>query len=755
MKKRRPSGRLSSSLWKIWSRHVTLSICLAFLSTVLQVLIHPPVTGNYLSLFNSFRQKDFDGIFIHSEIIRDQWVIDDLSEFSGISRNRLVLAEKFPIRSSKKFDVSGRPWEISLRWEEGCTRRPYRDVWGDLNGDSFMLLFSESDRGPYRFGLDPAARNGCGLYVESPGGGTLLKECTPSCGATLGTGPHTLTLRGENEILAALIDGSSCGSGVLTAPLETITIELSTRADTCVAFDDLTVRVKESGSGWTTLLKEHFNTVPFLYDRLDSTFDLASRKSRVVATWAVLAAALLIDLAALAGFGRMAPVQSLLVVALPQALAILALRSILFIPYVPLFLSVGSLWVSKAWLSLFWHPETAQQSRPVFWFTLCAMQALHGLWFQEFWTFIRYESIALASLIPALLMVGLYVGSIKKGVPVRVCGRLLVVALLAVCMELTLRSTPVQHLLDFEKRTENRFWDLQRHTNLITDHSKEEFFEDSALAIYSRKKPEGVFRIVCLGSSSTAGGFGYKSDHRIDTYPSQLGLLFESCSSDRIEVLNAGIGGYRLSQLRVYLEQILLDLDPDLVLFYFGVNNDRPSDMDYYRRVKSLLAANPDLLYPMEVEAALSLRWTHPTLVRTYILLARSRLFMGMKLMIDATRETVWVDRAAPKARDFQLKSADRLVRAALEMGARILLIPELSAYGDSYYRAIFEELTKRYTGRPVTLYNIEGFDTSKHIMDDVHMNAGGCRELARVIADYLVASGLVQCNPREPNADG
>jgi len=726
---------------------VALTVCLAILSTALQVLIHPSVTKNYLGLFNSFRLKDFDGIFVHTETVRDRWALDDQSEFSGISRNRLVLAEKYPIRSPERFKVSGRPWEISMRWEEGYLQRPYRDVLDKPKANTFMLVFSESDQGLYRFDLDLNAPNGCGLFVEGPEGEALPGECAPASRAALGSGPHSLTLRGENEVLTALVDGAPCASGILTESLETITIQLSTKAGSCVAFDDLTVRVEESGAGWRTLLEERFNITPFLYDRLDSMFDLGSKMSRIAATWAVLAAALLIDLAALAWFGRRDPVQALLVIALPQALSILALQDILSIPYAPLFFSVGSLWASKAMLALFWRLGPKENIRLLPWFSLCVAQVLNGFWFRELWTFVRSGSIALASLIPALLMVGLYAGAIRTGALFRICGRILIVALLVVCMELTIRSTPVQHLLDFEWRTANRFWDLQRHTILIMDHSKEEHFQDSALGIYPRQKPEGVFRIVCLGSSSTVKAASRLADPRIDNYPSQLGKVLDSCSSGRIEVINAGVGGYGLTQIRVYLEQIILDLGPDLVIFYFGLNSDMPSDIGYYKRVESLLESNPALDYPLEVEVALSLRWTHPAFVRTYRLLSQSRFFTGMKLMIDAARNRGHVRKAAPAKEDFLLESADRLVRAAVDKGVRILLIPELSAHGGSYFRSIFEEMTKRYASRPVTMYNIEGFDTSKHIVDDVHMNAGGCRELARVIADYLVGSDLVQCN--------
>ena len=750
MKKRRPTGRLSSPLWKIWSRHVTLSICLAILSTALQVLIHPSVTKNYLTFFNSLRNKNFDGIFIRSEIIRDQWFYDDQGGIVGISLNRIVLANKSSIRSLKRFEVSGQPWEISVRWDEGYQRRPFRAEDFDLSASTFSLIFSESDRGPYHFNLDQYDPDECGFSLPGRDEEAAPGKCTPSCRAVIQSGPHTLTLRGEGNSLAALVDGSPCAFRVISEPIETLIVELSTSAGSCVSFDDLMVRVKRSGAEWTTLLEERFEVIPLQTGWLDSRFDLDSRRFRVAITWAAMAAALLIDLVALVLFGRRA--SALLVVAVPQACAILSLQSILLIPYVPLFFSVGSVWASKALLSLFGRVSIEQVSRLVLWFILCPIQALHWLWFRKIWTFVNCEVVILASLIPALLLVGLFIGAIKKRSWIRVSGRILIAALLAVCIELTLRFTPMQYHLDFKWRTANRFWDLQKHTNLIIDHSNEEFFEDTGRFVYSRKKPEGVFRLVCLGSSSTVNAMGLSDP--IDSYPSQLRLLLERCSPGQVEVINAGLGGYRLTQLRVYLEHIILDLDPDLVILYFGVNGDSPLDMNYFRRVESLLEANPTLLYPIEVEAALSLRWPHPALIRAYLLLTKSRLFTGIKLMIDAVYP---VDNEHPWAlvyKKFRVKSADHLVRVVIKKGAKILLIPELSYFWGSYYKSIFEQLMRKHAGDQVYMLRIEGFDVSSYIVDDVHMNVSGCRELARVIADYLIGSGLIECNPREPKAD-
>jgi len=296
------------------------------------------------------------------------------------------------------------------------------------------------------------------------------------------------------------------------------------------------------------------------------------------------------------------------------------------------------------------------------------------------------------------------------------------------------------------------------------DHSKEEFFknigsptreelsEENEKRIFQREKPNGAIRIVCLGSSSTWGE-GCK-DRAQESYPSQLVSILANCSSGPVEVINAGVPGYRLTQLRIYFEQILSGLEPDILILYFGGNSDSPIFQEYYARVESLLKASPGLLYPSEVEAALSLKFPHPSLVRTYLFLRRARLFVGMKLLVDAInsggRTMRWVSFSDVDG-DFLLESADRLVKAALKQGAAVILIPEIFSIGGaaSAYKSVFEKVTRLNAGEPVHMLEIEGSSIRPHMVDTSHMDATGYGELAGIIADYLIDSGLVPCRRR------
>jgi len=85
------------------------------------------------------------------------------------------------------------------------------------------------------------------------------------------------------------------------------------------------------------------------------------------------------------------------------------------------------------------------------------------------------------------------------------------------------------------------------------------------------KKPEGEFRIVCLGASTTYCT-GVHEDAK--TYPAQLQQILNSDLGYRnVRVINAGVPGYTSWESLINLEFRVLDLNPDLVIFYEAVND--------------------------------------------------------------------------------------------------------------------------------------------------------------------------------------
>ncbi len=82
---------------------------------------------------------------------------------------------------------------------------------------------------------------------------------------------------------------------------------------------------------------------------------------------------------------------------------------------------------------------------------------------------------------------------------------------------------------------------------------------------FADAKPNGIFRIVCLGDSCTHFG--------PDSYPKKLQKLLNEAAPGRFEVINAGCIGYSSFQGLTLLKTRALDWSPDLVTVYFGWND--------------------------------------------------------------------------------------------------------------------------------------------------------------------------------------
>jgi len=97
--------------------------------------------------------------------------------------------------------------------------------------------------------------------------------------------------------------------------------------------------------------------------------------------------------------------------------------------------------------------------------------------------------------------------------------------------------------------------------------------ENKAVNAYGLRGPEiedkapDEFRILSLGESTT---YGWKIDFR-DCYSSLLETRLREQRQAR--VINAGMPGYTTFQGRVFLEHRGMQLDPDVVVLYFGFND--------------------------------------------------------------------------------------------------------------------------------------------------------------------------------------
>lgn len=87
----------------------------------------------------------------------------------------------------------------------------------------------------------------------------------------------------------------------------------------------------------------------------------------------------------------------------------------------------------------------------------------------------------------------------------------------------------------------------------------------------TRSKPEGIYRIMCLGDSCTFG-FGYNI-RRIDPFPQRLEQMLNQRESGHYEVINCGVPGYSLRQGLEFYRRVARSFEPDMVILAFGDND--------------------------------------------------------------------------------------------------------------------------------------------------------------------------------------
>lgn len=91
---------------------------------------------------------------------------------------------------------------------------------------------------------------------------------------------------------------------------------------------------------------------------------------------------------------------------------------------------------------------------------------------------------------------------------------------------------------------------------------------------FSVEKPAGVYRVVALGASTT---YGIPITDDAKTYPARLEHhLRARYPRVKLEVINAGVGGYTSAEHLMNLVFKVLDLSPDLIVLYHAHNDIHP-----------------------------------------------------------------------------------------------------------------------------------------------------------------------------------
>lgn len=274
-------------------------------------------------------------------------------------------------------------------------------------------------------------------------------------------------------------------------------------------------------------------------------------------------------------------------------------------------------------------------------------------------------------------------------------------------------------------------------------------------------KPPGTFRIACLGGSTT---FGTYSSSDETTWPAFLQQKIQQrCPHLRVEVINAGVPGYRLAESRINLLQRVVPIDPDLVIVYHACN-DISSQQARAFGSQSQIASQP----------MIGTQW----LTRHSLLF--DKLAKNIRIMQTPATE--------PHRRDRLPDSAVRTYRQHLESllaECRDRNIPAALCTMATQFRADQPENIQRKAAGTALYYNeylsVEGLihayrtfnealqtvaeehrlpsadlvaavpGQSRYFGDSVHFTDAGCRRVADCIFAALVDAGLIPQDPQRP----
>ncbi len=285
-------------------------------------------------------------------------------------------------------------------------------------------------------------------------------------------------------------------------------------------------------------------------------------------------------------------------------------------------------------------------------------------------------------------------------------------------------------------------------------------------------KPDGAYRIVALGGSTTYGL--YLPDWR-QSYPHQLeAQLQQGLGHDNIEVINAGVLGYSSWESAVNLLLRIPDLEPDLLIIYHAINDVgvRTTDPEFYDGLNSGKGYWQDLDDPLPISALFrfALRRLGGELPVAYELDTSMRAPDGRRSCMPDTVDGVaycpGFDMALQEVLDanppvYFERNLRNMARLARGMDAEVLfvtwayspldfpieggggMVDPVQQGAVDEHNAIIRRLADE---EGALLYDLAAAMPSDapYWVNGIHMSARGAAEMARQVAEYLAEAGVL-----------
>jgi|GEM_PF-6339167 len=369
-------------------------------------------------------------------------------------------------------------------------------------------------------------------------------------------------------------------------------------------------------------------------------------------------------------------------------------------------------------------------------FLTALAQFLNFFWFRLLFRDINVSIIFIAALSVIPLISLMHNGDIKNKF-FRLFYPCLAVIIVFFGAELMMRESPLNKFLDIKERVYNLSVRIDAQSDYLVSHDNDTVFMDAIGRKFPVRKPEGVRRVICLGSSSTKGhGAG------IESYPVRLEEFFKD-KIKNIEVINSGLDGARFYNLYIYFRDILSRLDPDLLIVYFGYNSDSYRVYRYFEDARQIKRRCPYIDNIEDLEYALNFRFCSQGLLKVYRWLFSSRLFAALKFSLNnLTVRRVFPDPDALGEKLFREKNVRMLADYCISRSIPIVLVPEVIMYDNEEYAGYFKEVQDEKRG--VYYYQPDRAELTGYLTDSIHFNKKGYDNLAYQIGVFLLEKNII-----------
>jgi lysophospholipase L1-like esterase len=280
-------------------------------------------------------------------------------------------------------------------------------------------------------------------------------------------------------------------------------------------------------------------------------------------------------------------------------------------------------------------------------------------------------------------------------------------------------------------------------------------------------KPKGVFRIVMTGDSMTYG----QSLPTRQTYPYQLQEILHDYGYTNVEVINAGVIGYTSWETLTNLSFRLLELEPDLVIYY-GSSNDlhaRTGTPDCYQGINPRRGLGPlrQVAVPSVADPVQSTLYRYLEVnlgwVTDPIQFAFERYNDKLCQRADNGTDAEHIQENPPI---YFRRNLRDIVAVARANDVRIVLStqpyyqatdPKIMAdwwkQGVDEHNQIILDLATELNALSIDLMAEIGQNPDFWFGDGIHPSPEGAHEYARLYADYLVKTGWLDAPNRDSSA--